>query len=326
MRITAEILKETFAALEVKTDHGSPDKIEFHPITPAPGPLLAIDGGNAELLTTPTVSVQLLRFGAVRWTGKAERIREEWMTVITGNADTYHATLTPLRGEHAFSTRTFDFTMAEQALLDGGLRGNLGRLGNVIRKVGELQFAAHLVAQGDLVVFDGNLQSTSAAVEHARNALLTKANALTATVVGFAKTADLSTPTGYPMTAAVRTLAEQYALQQWYTAPTEVLHSSVSINIHFAKLHPQAQHVFRIDSVDSGTFAAAVSRLAAVSADPVFFGYPYPLIVADQLARVSNEEKEGLMMEFIARAGSQYPTLRVATNALNAHGILDRIR
>lgn len=301
------------------------EKLTFSPITPAEGRMLAVDGGNAELFSSPTLSIQLLRFAAVEWNGRFRRQREEWELVLRKLPEGYCAELTPLSGSKAFPVRELLFADSEQVLIDGGFRGNLNRLAKIVRRVGELQFAravAQELPKELPIVLDGNLQAGSAAVEDALTALAAEHH-----VIGFAKTADLFTDNGMPATAAMATLAAcGNAGECWVTSPAAVLRLWRTIELRFAKLHQKSAHRFRVDTIAGQNSDSAFATLAAASSDPVFFGYPYPLIAADQLARVSNEEQEQRTMLLIVRAGKGYGALKGMANALNAHTILDRIR
>lgn len=298
------------------------DELQFTPIAPQRAPLLCVDSGSAELIVSPSCAIQVIRIAAVHWHEQCQRFREEWLLVLVKTPEGYRAELTPRSSTaHAFPQRTLAFSESEQVLLDGGFRGSISRLGGLVRKLGELQYAKHCAQQFPVIlVLDGNLQANSAMVEEA---LLQLVDAHP--VVGFAKTADLFTAEGFNATAAVAEMAAQRGIGGcWYTNALATMRTARNIAFCFAKLHVRAQYVFRIDALqhDSRIMAA----LAAASSDPVFFGYPYPLIAADQLARIGNEEREQLTMELIARSGEGYTMLRQAMHAIDAHSVLDRIR
>ncbi len=65
--------------------------------------------------------------------------------------------------------------------------------------------------------------------------------------------------------------------------------------------------------------------LAEASKDPVFIGYPYGLIEADKLARVSNEEAEFLKVRLISKAGKERSKIIGYMKTVDAHSILDNI-
>jgi NurA-like 5'-3' nuclease len=91
----------------------------------------------------------------------------------------------------------------------------------------------------------------------------------------------------------------------------------------FAKLNENAKHIFRIEFYKEVPFKIeeSIGLLAFNSIDPVFLGYPYGLIDADNFARITNEEKEMLKLRIIA--GMENSNL---LNELNAHEMLDKIK
>ena len=65
--------------------------------------------------------------------------------------------------------------------------------------------------------------------------------------------------------------------------------------------------------------------LAAHSTDPLFLGYPYPLIWTDKNARISNHEAAMLKTQLLARLGKDVNNIKKYLNAANAHDVLDSI-
>jgi hypothetical protein len=83
---------------------------------------------------------------------------------------------------------------------------------------------------------------------------------------------------------------------------------------YFVKLHPKSKHIFR--------FEGDTNILKSLnSSDPIFIGYPYGLILADKLARVSNEEKNSLNLKIILDKKNEEIIKYLQTQ--NAHSILD---
>lgn len=66
-------------------------------------------------------------------------------------------------------------------------------------------------------------------------------------------------------------------------------------------------------------------KLAYLSRDLVFPGYPYGLIMADRLARVSDNETSYLYCMFESKAGKEWQNINHGIRALNAHTILDNV-
>ena len=67
----------------------------------------------------------------------------------------------------------------------------------------------------------------------------------------------------------------------------------------------------------------AINEIASNCCDPIFVGYPYGLVEADRIARVSNQEKESLKTIFLVKLRNK--NIEKYLNAANAHEILDKI-
>jgi hypothetical protein len=88
--------------------------------------------------------------------------------------------------------------------------------------------------------------------------------------------------------------------------------------VYAVKLHERARHVFLVH----GAHKEQLAILCKHSEDCVFPGYPYGLILADRLARVSKEEAVALKVQ--ARAIlKDLRALELAEAAIDSHSILD---
>lgn len=89
-------------------------------------------------------------------------------------------------------------------------------------------------------------------------------------------------------------------------------------NAYAVKLHERSRHVFLVH----GANKEQLSILSHYSRDSVFPGYPFPLVLADRLARVSNEEAKALAVRARAQL-AKTKELRQAEAASDSHSILD---
>lgn len=78
----------------------------------------------------------------------------------------------------------------------------------------------------------------------------------------------------------------------------------------YVKFHSRATHIFKVQM--SNTTLQDLANLQLYN-DPAFLGYPYGLVVADQLARVSNKEADMIRTKANAKLG------RIAQDALHVH-------
>lgn len=282
--------------------------------------LLFIDGGNTEILKTPDFSLQFLRFAAVGLQGQQrifQRIREGYLLVRTQIMDGKQYFLTQCYGDIAGSD---SLALAyDDPLLQG--KNDIAQIGNIFRALHEIHFAKEILQEHAVLVFDRALLPENSYEEAAFASLYAHAAEKNGIIVGLNKTTSLLCNTGE---SVVSVLSHFQKEGSWLYYPvfssSDAKHKAT---ISFVKLHPQSRHIFRFEVHDEqkDDIKNIASWLAALSCDSVFLGYPYGLIVADQLARVSNREKEMLRMLFFSFAGENF-----ATTALDAHEILDRIK
>jgi len=146
----------------------------------------------------------------------------------------------------------------------------------VIRK--SIQNDASAGRSNALIVYDGSLYKRYSQENSIYSALENKDIITGNNLIGFCKSSNLLSDFSSPEIL----LAKQFH-------DYDVWLYRLSENISFAKLHPNSKHVFRIDSKDDIS-KEIFDSLAMLSCDSSFQGYPYPLIVADRFARVTNQE------------------------------------
>lgn len=98
--------------------------------------------------------------------------------------------------------------------------------------------------------------------------------------------------------------------------------------IYFVKLNEHSNYVFRFEDIGhtSATLNAIISTLSLNSNDAVFRGYPYGLIDADHVARVSEQEKTMLQTKISTGLGHDWNRVRAMLTSLDAHSVLDNIK
>ncbi len=113
------------------------------------------------------------------------------------------------------------------------------------------------------------------------------------------------------------------AVGSWNIFSQEAPWLAKSEEISFVKLAEKGK-VFRVENRGSIDDLQVYSLLVPWAQDPVFIGYPYPLILADQLARVSNDERSALKIRLKAIAGSRWE--KISQGIQDSHDILDSIQ
>jgi len=299
------ISKEKLHAISAKE---SSEKIAF------------IDGGNAELLRAPNFSLHFVRlYGSIYQGSKRIKSRKEELYLL----------VTAKQGESGdelyYQTEVFGSTLAfgRIDLHDPTLRtGNNPLTPDVValtcRKFAEVNFATEMLedlGEGDMLVLDGDLEEDIVHAKTFYTPLKEKALQRKIFLCGLSKTTRMLTNAGDSVISSLLGFAPDTSW--WYDGGS----------ICFVKLHPRAQHIFRLDVLpqQKENIPFLLSSLAHHAKDPVFLGYPYGLIEADRCARVSNNEKDYLQLRFISKLRKEDSGVIHALSALNAHDILDRV-
>ncbi|MBI1969693.1 DNA double-strand break repair nuclease NurA [Candidatus Woesearchaeota archaeon] len=288
-----------------------------------------VDGGNGEIFHSPSCSVQFLRLCAIHYQGKQRQriaMKECFLLIQPEERDgemVYAMQHFPVQGNWKWETDSF--ALDDPELQEGLFRPNIVKIGNILRRIAEIQFAGELLAgrKNCAIIFDGILQAGSKAEQEQFSKLFTMAEEHNCIVAALAKTTNLFTNAGNTVGMALQKLAPEGAW--WYSPVAEITHPYHYAEMAFVKLHPFSRHIFRFEWQKGKQAEKLLESIAAMSHDLVFPGYPYPLIAADQFARISHREIGFLQTEFMALAGKQWQALEGMQNSANAHTILDRL-
>lgn len=275
----------------------------FQPLSPQSGKTIAfIDGGQADILSAANFHLSFIRVCAVlfRDTKKFFLHTKEYYLLTTvqyeNNNYYYHSKVfsgdTPLIPH--LRVRATD-----PAISTGHRRAPLSVMSSMARRFSELALAAQVKA--DVIVLDGTLEATYPKEEEYLVRLGTN-------IIALAKTSDLVTVKGNNPTVF---LHQQFPGCWWYPVTEKN-----GITTSFVKLHPKSEHVFRCET---NNLPEILSSLLPYCTDPIFIGYPYGLIVADQHARVSREEQRSLGLQFLTKN----PELKKYLHSKDAHRLLD---
>jgi len=272
-----------------------------------------VDGGNAEILKAPNFSLQFIRlYATVHEDNKrVSQVKKEFYALIVASG----------RGKLAYDIETFgtDFSVQESfAADDATLRTGMhlatpSAVADAVRTFAEFSLAQEVcrdLRQGDVLVRDGDLLPTQTHAAQYVNELKRVATARGVLLCGLAKTTTILTDAGNSAAAALQRIAPA---GMWLYQPP-------GSTICFVKLHPKSRHVFRLDILKPEDARIVASALASQATDPVFLGYPYGLIEADQFAQVPGNEAMKLRLQVRAHGGTQ---LNTHLAALNAHDTLN---
>lgn len=280
-------------------------KDNFVPLTSSPQEktIAFIDGGQAEILSAGNFCLSFIRVFSQVFQGmeKKERYNHEFYLftrAVWENDELYYkSTIFPLTEKMIDEADLFISSM-DTTIRNGVERASIVKISSMARRFAELSLAARITA--DFVVLDGTLEATYKNEENYLQKLGRNSCAV-------AKTSSLFTQSGNNPLMLFRNIGMENC---WYYPVTEAM--------SFVKLHPQAKHIFRFEGNKE-----ALPYLLFHCSDALFLGYPYGLLFADKMARVSTEEKESLMAKFLLAADNKEIVKYLHTQ--DAHSILDRM-
>ena len=311
------------------------DKNNFHGISYSSEKTLCfVDGGNQEVVSAPNFSVQFVRCYANFFKGKKrarEALKTEFLSVAKAEGREgkifFNAGIIPVSGLDLLPKEGVLFDSQDDALKEGVGRARISVVGGLARRFAEwalAEKAMDFLGKGDAVVRDGTLQtSVEREAFHAKKAF-SKAKEKGVFLTGLAKTSTLFTTTGMPLVSAVKKISPK---GKWFYSPlVENSHPDHPADLFVVKLHEKSKHAFRFEwfkelEFDENVFAG----LAENASDPTFLGYPYGLIEADEMARVTNKETLGLRQLVANKFGLEWASVEEFSSASNAHDVLDRI-
>ncbi|MBW2996411.1 hypothetical protein KY332_03865 [Candidatus Woesearchaeota archaeon] len=268
------------------------------------GRIAFVDGGQAELLKGSNFSLQFIRVGGLVFDGKDKKsIVNEFFVLISMDGDEYKTEVFVVKGDGVdnISINSFDGTIKE-----GKDRGNVSKVGGIVRRFAELELAGRVVRNVSAVVLDGSLKAMVKGEEEKLEKLFEKG-----IVCGLAKTSKIIED-GRCVLSRLNGREGEWCY-------------GLGEREYVVRLNKNSDYVFEFNINRKDKMMDVLGMLAGQANDAVFPGYPYGLLMADKIARVSNEEKEYLLTLFKAHAGSKWNKIKNGLNVVNAHDVLDNI-
>lgn len=288
-----------------------------------------VDGGNQEIASGSNFCLQLQRVCAVIFLGNkpAKNILYEYLlyikTIKKENELLYVANVFDVKNNLEIGKLTFN--AFDPMLKQGHFRADIRKIGDIFRRIAELKVcgkAVNELDEKDAVVIDGDLQFLVEEEKRCLEELFKSADNKKIIVCALSKTESFVTNKG---NSATYLLSKMAPLSRWYYYPA--FESKKETDIMFVKLQEKSDYVFRFEFLkkDLIEIKKLLPILSQNSKDPVFIGYPYGLIKADKIARVSNCDKDIARTKLSFALGKHWKELFMHSSSLNAHCILDRI-
>jgi hypothetical protein len=314
------------ASAQYKTQDITPES--FIPVTAQHYllPSLWIDGGNATILNGTQTHVSCIRISAVH---------TRPLRPITHEVYEWFVLLTRMSAQQSYSVQLFAQTpatkeLSQKASLDESFlkdctcedfgSEDVDALAGHIRRLLELVVATTLTTKETFVVLDGTLKCHNQITQQYIEALYKKPHAA---LCALAKTSRMMLESGHAVSAYLRQTTGVWYVEHVISS-LNPLHKAV---MTFVSLHSSSAHVFRLDIARSSSLdvKTIVAHLVTHSQDAQFHGYPYPLIKADSLARVTKQEQSLYQTQLLAYVGN-LPQIQQDLHSVDAHGILDKLQ
>ena len=274
------------------------EKKNFLPLYPGKQSrkIAVIDGGSAAIFASQAFTVGLVKvYGAFFENGQCTEQHSESTTAILRMTK---GKKIEVKIEHLTAPVLFESNLLPQS------KGPLQAALNQVRNAMELTTARTLAEKlhpGDLLLLDGSLTAGSEYDTLLYESLLDVARNRNVLVLALSKTTQLACTSGLGAVTALRLIEPQKAawIYQGYIGERST---------HFAKLHPKAPHILRIDGPNEpiDVYVQALEHLLTLSKDPAFLGYPFPLIRAHTRAKIIPEDanvRSAILRANLGRAG-----------------------
>jgi len=291
--------------------------------------LVGIDGGNANVLNAPNFSVDFIRVSGVSYkrNKRVKIVKKEFFCFVKAAVDGDNVKYSV----EIFGDNLFDNGISvdsELSTLDGEKYNlEISSVAGIVRRYAELKLGEEIVVGSDeekYIVIDGSIKAKTEEEKGLIKDLLFAARERKVIVGFLSKTCRLLTKNSSSLNSALNEIGPK---SSWFYYPVFKINNSDYLgDIYFVKLNSTSKYVFKleIDSEFSDNGENYILSLALNSNDPVFYGYPYCLIDADKMARVSNNEKEYLKTMFLSKIKNKEKLQYLLSN-LDSHDILDNI-
>jgi hypothetical protein len=273
----------------------------FNSITPSKGKTIAfVDGGQAEIISSGNFCLSFIRvFAQVFKDNKKLNSYKKEFYLFT-KAKWHNEELvyeSKIFGDKNIDEEDLLISSNDSTIKSGIERAPISKVANMARRFAELNLAAEI--SSDVIILDGTLEPSYNNEEKYLTNLDNNVSAL-------AKSSSLFTSSGNSPVVLLNKL--QQGTWSYF----------VDGKTYFVKLHDKAKHVFRFEGKREH-----LSYLVENCSDALFLGYPYGLILADRMARVSNSEKSSSKMKFLLNKDNKEIIDYLTTS--NAHEILDNL-
>lgn len=261
--------------------------------------ILFVDGGEGIVFSSASAIVFRVRVTGVLFKGteREKVIVKEFTCLVSGNSLTF--------------SETPDFPVKIEPAVP------LQEISGKVRKVLEAGYAAKWAKEEkpDIAVLDGLLSAYGGLV-----------GGIVTPLIGIAKTSSMASDEGSSLVSAFHSLEKGAGFAVVGKPASNSKGEKSKLFVCVAKLHAAAFFSFVVECnpKDEKGIKGLLEPMLPLCADVSFLGYPYPLVLADQLARISQQELSVEKTRILVSLSDKSLSFQLSSN--EAHSVLDTMR
>lgn len=315
--------------------------------------LCFIDGGNIELISSPSFYLGLVRiyFNIFRNNKivTPKKLSQKYEFYVMGKAIgkendiDFNFKLFPHANDFEIDLKKDDLTINshDPSISSQIFRAELGSVCGIARRFLEWKLSEIIIEKeldiGDVLVRDGSLQTAIKGESNYSEAAYAAAERKKVTLCGVAKRSKLYTSKGRSLSYAIKLLGNKvFPDQMWYYYPVaDINHSDHKAEMYFVKFHSSSKYIFRFEieknranMLGESGVKNILGLIASNAVDLRFPGYPFGLVDADYIARVRFDEMETHKALFMSLCDDENILKFIGDNVSveDAHDVLDNLQ
>ncbi|MFP4402811.1 MAG: DNA double-strand break repair nuclease NurA [Candidatus Woesearchaeota archaeon] len=294
-----------------------------------------VDGGSSVLIDSPSFSLGFIKSASIIY--KNKKIKK----IITNQFFVFAYTF--FENEKIYyKTKYFKYNQNSQLIDEIIINSkdknfsinnepfSISKMIDLSRRILEIKTSIESINylnEGDIILLDGTLKTLFDFEKKKLDKLYEIAIKNNILISSILKTNNAITNNGNCLLASISKIAPA---EIWYYDDFIDLKNEMQKSIiYFLKLHKLSDYIFTLEIYKEQTklldIKKVVSYFAYYSNDAVFLGYPYGLIKADSLARISNNETEMLLTTISSKNKKLFNLIKPYIKSNDAHGVLDNI-
>jgi len=283
--------------------------------------ITAIDGGNQNIYNNPQLSIDYVKICSAKFNKlKQYKISTYDFIIITNSINKENNIIFEskiISNNTKVKEKNYTFNSKDEFLKQGIFNANITQIAGKIRRLLEIDIAKQEINnsdENDIILIDGTLQCTHENELNDLKEVIEESKKKKTIIISVAKTNNMYTN---------KNNSPSFVLNNLTNKDKFILDSKISIDnpLHPAKIFmaklSKDNIILRLEiPKNQKILTDYFNTLSSYSQDATIIGYPYPLIIADQHARITNEHIRYLKI-LLLNSDTQ--------NEKNIHELLDNL-